>query len=408
MYSLDAQMNWRSNIVREPSTMSAPSRMNPSLVGGTPNLEVSPPIRRARSNRTRGRSRYQDSYMASTFKAIEPAPQPILSLHDPSDRIFLEDLVGRQSIPLKGRPIPFPLIDGSNQVDLTEFENLAQVLRYRGCKSGNRLNDAFLLVDPKGKESATITWDKLNAKAEKIAHQIREKGKLQAGDRVALIYRKSEVLDFIPALLGCFLAGVVAVPINAAEDLSELAFVLTLTNIHLILTTEHNQKAFAKDMQTKSVELPGNIKWWKTNDMGTWYTTKKMPEYPPIIVPDLAYIEYAKASNGELKGVTVSHKSIIEQCAAFQAGVTTTDITIEGDQVEVKPKSRRNQNIAVSYFEPRQQIGLILSVLHSIYAGNTMIFASGTIVDTPSVWIYVVSKYKGKFFVHNGIHVDIC
>lgn len=383
--------------------MSAPScmRQPKSTNGGlSPHMDPYPAMiaRRSRSNASLGRSRYRDSYMASTFKAIEPAPQPKLLLDDPADQMFLADLAGRQMAPLKGRSIPFTLYDADNKTILTDFSNLAELLRFRSTQSDHLRRDAFVLVDARGKEPESLTWEKLNARAEKIANSMRQKGNIKPGDRVALIYRKSEVLEFIPALFGCFLAGVTAVPINAAEDLSELSFILTLTNIYLILTTEYNQRAFTKDLQTKQVEFPASITWWNTNSMGTWYPPKKTAEYPVIKVPEVAYIEYAKASNGELKGVTVTHASIMEQCAAFQAAITETTVTTTSNGgVEVKPKQTgRVPDVVVSYFEPRQQIGLVLSVLNSVYAGNSMIFTSGSIVDTPAVWIYVLSKYKGK------------
>ncbi|KAI8098165.1 uncharacterized protein B0P05DRAFT_460540 [Gilbertella persicaria] len=294
--------------------------------------------------------------------------------------------------PLKGRPIPFDLYDSDNKVRLTDFSHIVNALRYKATESTDRLKEAFAIVDGRGKESATLTWDKLNARAEKIAQTLQQKHKVKQGDRIALIYRKSEVLEFIPALFGCFLAGVTAVPINAAEDLSELSFIISLANIHLILTTDYNHRAFVKE---KNVELAGHVTWLKTNDLGTWYPSKKSSEYPPIKVPEIAYIEYAKANNGELKGVTVTHASIMEQCAAFQAATTETIVNTNGNGVEVKPKHRtRQSDVVVSYFEPRQQIGLILSVLQSVYAGNLTIFANGSIVDTPAVWIYVLSKYN--------------
>lgn len=384
--------SWRPNVARDPSVMSASSRIHQSNNGLS--------YRRSRTNANVGRSRYHDSYMASTFKAIEPAPQPKLLLNDPVDQMFLADLAGRQMTPLKGRPIPFTLYDADNKTILTDFGNLAELLRFRSTKHDNRFKDAFVLVDARGKEPDGLNWDKLNARAEKIANTIRQKGKVKSGDRVALIYRRSEVLEFIPALFGCFLAGVTAVPINAAEDLAELSFILTITNISLILTTDYNQRMSIKNLQAKQIEFPSSITWWNTNTMGTWYPSKKAAEYPMIKVPEVAYIEYAKASNGELKGVTVTHASIMEQCAAFQSATTETNVTTTGDGgVEVQPKQNgRSPDTVVSYYEPRQQIGLVLSILNSIYAGNSMIFTSGSIVDTPAVWIYVLSKYKGNCF----------
>ncbi|KAI7903951.1 uncharacterized protein BX663DRAFT_432535 [Cokeromyces recurvatus] len=298
--------------------------------------------------------------------------------------------------PLKGRPISFELYNADNKTILTDFKNLAEILRFRATKSKNKADNAFLLVDSRGKEPVMLSWEKLNARAEKIAQTLRNSSNMKTGDRVALIYRRSEILEFIPALFACFLAGIVAVPINAAEDLSELSFILAVANIHLILTTEHNHRAFTKDMQTKSIDLPFNVNWWKTNDMGTWYPPKNSSDYPPIHTPEAAYIEYAKASNGELKGVMISHASIMEQCAAFQAATTETIVnTTSNGNVEVKPnRNGHPSEVVVSYFEPRQQIGLVLSVLQSIYSGNTTIFCNGSIVDTPAIWIYVISKYK--------------
>ncbi|KAI8393541.1 uncharacterized protein BYT42DRAFT_488202 [Radiomyces spectabilis] len=301
-------------------------------------------------------------------------------------------------LPLKPREVPFDLKDTITQTELNTFTNLAEVLRFRGTQPSLRDSIAFTLVDAKGKEPTTLTWDKLNAKAQKLAIQIRDRSKVALGDRVALIYRKSEVLDFIVAMFGCFLAGVVAVPINAAEDLSELSFILNLTNATLVLTTDHNLRAFNKDMQSRSIELPGNIDWWKTNDIGTWYPPKKKSEYPPIKLPELAYIEFAKAPNGELKGVTVAHQTIMSECKVYQAAVTETNVTLNDQEgVTLTPQSKSGRPSAdclVSYLEPRQQIGLVVSVLCTIFSGNHSVFTSASVIDTPAVWIYILSKYK--------------
>ncbi|ORZ12219.1 hypothetical protein BCR42DRAFT_331821 [Absidia repens] len=306
--------------------------------------------------------------------------------------------------PLQPRSIPFPILDGAaggkNQQNLGNYDNLASILRYRATSDSHRLATAFTVVDAKGKEPLSISWEKLNARAEKVAISIRDKSGLQMGDRVALIYRKSEVLDFIVAFFGCFFAGMVAVPINAADDLSELSFILNLTSANLVLTTDFNHRAFIKDMQTRSTEIPANVEWWKTNDFGTWYPTKKIKEYPPVKVPELAYIEYAKAVNGELKGVTITHQTIMAEGRVYKASVTETDVSISNDAVEtlnVAPKQQSGYSgydTVVSYLEPRQQVGLVLSVLCSVYCGNHTVFTSGSIVDTPAVWIYVLSKYK--------------
>ncbi|KAG0180057.1 hypothetical protein DFQ29_001278 [Apophysomyces sp. BC1021] len=333
--------------------------------------------------------------MATHFKAIEPAPQPKLPLNDPAEQTVLADLAGRQELPLTARTIPFRLLDGNN-TDLSQFADLTQVLRHRATKSSTKDAPAFTLVDANGKETAHLSWEKLNARAEKLASTLRKQPGLHFGDRIVLIYRKSEVLEFVVALFGCFLASMVAVPINAAEDLGELLFILDLTNTHIILTTDYNLKAFTKDMQARSIELPSNVKWWTTNNLGQWNSRSKLEKYPEISLPELAYIEYAKAVNGELKGVTVTHQTILSECKAYKASVTETNVTVN-EQQEVVMSTKHEfpePDCVVSYLEPRQQIGLFLSVFCTVYTGNHTVFASSSVMDTPAVWIYVLSKYK--------------
>lgn len=351
-----------------------------------------------RSSLTLGRSKYGNSYMATSFKAIEPAPQPKLLLDDPAEQMLIADMAGRQLLPLEAREIPFELLDASDHNNLSKFSNLAEILRYRATRGSHARSPAFTVVDGRGKEATSYTWEKLNARAEKVAHLIREKSGLHAGDRVALIYRKSEQLDFIVAMLGCFLAGMVAVPINAAEEVAELSFILNLTNAYLVLTTEYNLRAFTKDMQARSIEFPPNIDWWKTDDFGSWYPRSKSGTYPAIKVPELAYVEYAKAANGELKGVAVNHKTIMSECAAIMGAMTeTVESTDSNGAAVLAPKyGARGIDCIVTYLEHRQQVGLVLSVLWSIFAGCHTIFCSSSIIDTPAVWIYVLSKYKGK------------
>src|SRR5690606_39556933 len=123
----------------------------------------------------------------------------------------------------------------------------------------------YWVLDSKGKEIGTITWNKFASRAEKVAQVIRDKSTLYRGDRVALIYRDSEIIDFAIALLGCFIAGVVAVPINSLEDNAKLNFILTNTQAHLALTTDYNLKAFQRDLVAQKLSWPRGVEWWKTN-----------------------------------------------------------------------------------------------------------------------------------------------
>jgi acyl-CoA synthetase (AMP-forming)/AMP-acid ligase II len=341
-------------------------------------------------------SKYGNTTMTKTFQNVEPIPIPRIIGQDATT---LEELAGRQMLPSLPRDIPFKLVDPDKQ-DPTLFHTISELLRYRANNSQGRIMPAFTQVDDKGKESISVTWEKLAGRAEKVAMVIRDKSGLQVGDCVALLYRKSEIVDFIVALLGCFIAGMVAVPINAIEELSELWFILRVSNVHLVITTDINLKTLTKNMKTRNADFPKNVDWWPSNDFGSLYPYQiKSGKYNALRSTPLAYIEYTKSMNGELKGVAVSHQSIMRSCHSYTAATTETVVfTAEDGVTSVLPNwDTQGTDTLLSYLEPRQQLGLNVSVLCSIYSGSHTIFASANIMETPTVWIHVISKYKGKY-----------
>ncbi|BCR86662.1 putative AMP binding domain protein [Aspergillus chevalieri] len=291
-------------------------------------------------------------------------------------------------IPLEPRDIPFAVNDPHDKnIPMSNFDNIPTVLRHRARAHAKQ--PAYWVLDQKGKEIASITWDKLASRAEKVAQVIRDKSNLYRGDRVALIYRDSEVIEFAVALMGCFIAGVVAVPINSLEDYQSLNLVLTSTQAHLALTTENNLKSFQRDITTQKLNWPRGVEWWKTNEFGS-YHPKKKDDNPPLVVPDLAYIEFSRAPTGDLRGVVMSHRTIMHQMACLSAMVST----VPGN------KNARSQGETImSYLDPRQGIGMILGVLLAVYGGHTTVWLEDRVVETPGLYAHLITKYKATLMV---------
>ena len=172
-------------------------------------------------------------------------------------------------LPLEPRELDFDIFDPHNSnVPMTKFDSIAAILRHRGREIPR--NSAFMVLDSKGKELAMITWEKLATRAEKVAQVIREKSSLYVGDRVALIYRTTEIIDFAVSLLACFIAGVVAVPIVDFQQYGTLLDILTQTQTHLALTTDFNLKLFERDIQERRMSWPKGVEWWKTDEFGSY------------------------------------------------------------------------------------------------------------------------------------------
>lgn len=314
--------------------------------------------------------------------------------------------------PLEPREVPFAVYDPHNSnIPMAKFDNIATVLRHRARTIPKQ--PAYWVLDQKGKEFSSITWEKLASRAEKVAQVIRDKSNLYRGDRVALIYRDSEIIDFAVAFMGCYIAGVVAVPINNFDvssttnlaDYHRLNIILTTTQAHLALTTDVNLKTFQRDITANKLNWPRGVEWWKTNEFGSFHPKKK-EEVPPLIVPDLAYIEFSRAPTGDLRGVVMSHKTIMHQMACMSAIIHTiptsgNDTFSSGlrDKTGRLMTGSRTGEILLSYLDPRQSIGLILGLLLTVYGGHTTVWLEALAVETPGLYANLITKYKATLMI---------
>jgi acyl-CoA synthetase (AMP-forming)/AMP-acid ligase II len=308
-------------------------------------------------------------------------------------------------MPLEPREVPFAICDPhDSHIEMSRFENIAAVLRHRA--KTNAKQAAYWVLDQKGKELVSITWEKLCSRAEKVAQVIRDKSSLYKGDRVALIYTENEIIEFAVALLGCFIAGVVAVPINDMKNYARLNVVLTSTQAHLALTTEANLKNFQRDITAAKLNWPRRVEWWKTNEFGS-YHPKKKGEEPPLVMPDLASIEFSMAPTGDLRGVVMSHKTIMHQMATLSAMITSATSNTKADTFNPSLRDKqghiitgsRHGEIMLSYLDPRQSIGMILGVLLNIYGGHTVIYVDQRTIETPGLYANLITKYKTTLLV---------
>jgi acyl-CoA synthetase (AMP-forming)/AMP-acid ligase II len=333
---------------------------------------------------------YRDSYgggfhrYSQSGEAFSPTANmapPLISASEFQHGPAIEHL-----LPLEPREIPFALNDPHDKnIPMSNFDNLPTVLRHRARAHPKQA--AYWVLDPKGKEIASITWEKLSTRAEKVAQVIRDKSNLYRGDRVALIYREAEIIEFAVALLGCFIAGVVAVPINSLDDYTSLNLLLTSTQAHLALTTENNLKNFQRDITAQKLSWPKGVEWWKTNEFGSFHPKKK-DDTPPLQVPDLAYIEFARAPTGDMRGVVMSHRTIMHQMACLSAIISTVPTDASARQYATKGET------IISYLDPRQGIGMIIAILFTVYGGHTTVWHEDRAVETPGLYAHLITKYK--------------
>ncbi|OJD15033.1 hypothetical protein AJ78_04688 [Emergomyces pasteurianus Ep9510] len=328
-----------------------------------------------------GYHRYSTQTQTEPFSPTANMAPPLMSAVELPHGIVVDHL-----LPLEPRDVTCEVHDPHNpSLSMSQFDNLPAVLRHRARTHPKQ--PAYWVLDQRGKEIASITWEKLGSRAEKVAQVIRDKSSLYRGDRVALIYRDTEVIEFAVAILGCFIAGVVAVPINNLEDYASLNVILTSTQAHLALTTENNLKNFQRDITTQKLNWPRGVEWWKTNEFGS-YHPKKKDDTPALVVPDLAYIEFSRAPTGDLRGVVMSHRTIMHQMTCL--GAIVASASPDGNTQKPRPHSET----LISYLDPRQSIGMILGVLLTVYGGHTTVWLEARAVETPGLYASLITKYR--------------
>ncbi|RKP28107.1 hypothetical protein SYNPS1DRAFT_11713, partial [Syncephalis pseudoplumigaleata] len=291
---------------------------------------------------------------------------------------------GRQALPQRPRDLVADTVDKYTGTPLTSFPTIPAILRHRAAILP-KSTLAYVQLDAKGKEVASLTWEKLHGRAEKVAQLLRNRPGNTKGAKIGLVYRRSEVLDFLVAFHGCFLASMVAVPIITLDSFKELRSILSQTSITLVLSTDANIKALTKDLQARREDWPAGVDWWKTNDLGTASNSKRRANDDTITMAsgtDLAYLEFSKNLAGELKGVGISHRTVMSQCMAVKSLLTTG--TGAGSPSDV----------LFSIVEPRQQMGLVLTALTGVYNGHVTVYAPASVTEVDGLWPHIMTRLR--------------
>ncbi|KAG0293330.1 hypothetical protein BGZ96_002985 [Linnemannia gamsii] len=345
-----------------------------------------------------------------------PQSRPILPPKDDINSIDVPALTGKQLLPLEPRAI-----QPNNQDPCLQFEHIGEALRHWGqtMPEGN----AFANLDGKGIECGSWDWSFTLGRAEMVAKAIHDKTQLRAGARVALVFRISEVLEFVAAFYGAILAGMVPVLVNQIQEFSEMVYIMTSARVELALTTQFNHQALHKDMRKGSL-WPAGVTWWQTDILETW-APKGQQERSSLLDNELAYIEYTKSASGELKGVAVSHLNLMTQCRSLYSSFlwrpalfrdkhshlqTDPNLTADASVAHsmdgrANPDKPTISGTVMSWLEPRQQSGLVLGAIMGVFCGNFTVFMEAGITAVSGLWAHSVAAYRANiaFTDYSGI-----
>ncbi len=168
-----------------------------------------------------------------------------------------------------------------------------------------------------------MTYGELADRAARIAGSLRDKFKLQPGDRVAIAAKNSP--DYLALLYGIWHAGCAAVPANAKLHGAELGYILEHSGARVCFASPGIDAEIAPHAP-KSLERMVAI--------GSAEYESLFTEDPIDIVPrggdDLAWLFYTSGTTGKPKGAMLTHRNIAIASAAYGSEV---DPVAPGDAI---------------------------------------------------------------------------
>ena len=281
--------------------------------------------------------------------------------------------------------LPTPALDhtdGSYQTELfANFSTISAIMKFRAENDSKNLH-AFTFTDARFKHIENVNFEMLHIKAVLYASYLREKMGCLPGTSVALLFRQNEYSDFVGALFGCFYSGLIAVPIvthsfNSNDEFLEIFFMLTHSKSNFAIVGDASFKFLSRNISKKLASNNSPIHWIKTSEVNSYKRTEELNMDFELIIRDVAYLEYTKSTSGDLKGIAISHKVILNQCRLLK------------DQ-----QAFSNREVLLTCMEPRQGFGLLFGIFFGIFSGFHTIYAPNDICSIPGLWLLVATRFK--------------
>lgn len=237
---------------------------------------------------------------------------------------------------------------------------------------------------PEGEdEEQNITFRELEMRAKAVAARLQQLA--HKGDRAALVYESS--LEYIVALVGCFYAGIVAVPVYPPDPMrirrtgARLRAILQDSQSNIVLTSSSEAQRFGSYL-----EQAGHVV--VTDE----FAAEDGIDYRrPEIGPDtLALLQYTSGSTGCPRGVMLTHANLMFNFEHIK-------------------KFDEPDAVAVSWLPMYHDMGLIGLVLQVLQSGRrTVLMSPLSFVKRPVRWLKAISKYRAYATSGPSFAYDLC
>ncbi|XP_061432487.1 disco-interacting protein 2 homolog C-like [Lethenteron reissneri] len=268
---------------------------------------------------------------------------------------------------------------------------LSEVLQWRAVTTPDHV--IFILLNAKGAVASSVSCLQLHRRAERVAVALLERGRVNPGDHVALLYAPG--IELIASFYGCLYAGCVPVavrppqPQHVATTLPTARMVVEVSKSACILTSQ----AVVKLLRSKDAGPALDARAWPliidTDDL-----PKRRPTqlYSPCDPDALCYLDYSVSTSGTLAGVKMPHGAVGALCRSIKL------------QCELYP----SREVALC-LDPYCGMGFVLWCLSSVYSGHQSILIPPSELElNVSLWLSAVSQYRVRDTFCSYSAMELC
>ncbi|WP_099115050.1 non-ribosomal peptide synthetase, partial [Xenorhabdus miraniensis] len=168
-------------------------------------------------------------------------------------------------------------------------------------------------------QGQTLSYTELNARANRLAHQLIEQG-LEPEQRVAICVARSPAM--VVSLLAVLKAGGAYVPLDITYPAERLTYILNDSAPSVILADNTGQSILGNEVLSELTVLDPTI---QPDQPGS------NPQVSTLTPQHLSYVIYTSGSTGQPKGVMVEHQAIYQRTLGVNElyGVTAQDRVLQ-------------------------------------------------------------------------------
>ena len=202
----------------------------------------------------------------------------------------------------------------------------------------------------------TLTAAQLDARANQVAHHLRDVG-VQPEKTVAVLLRRG--IEVPAVLLAVLRAGGVYVPIDPDSPPERLAYLLTDVGATVVITSREHVDRIPPGIWTVLVDTDHHV------IAGRSVAPLRLPVRPG----NLAYVIYTSGSTGRPKGVMIEHRSYAQHCRVI------------ADRYDIRPGDRVVLLSALTFDVAMDQIGATLLAGATIVVGGEDFWSPADLAD---------------------------